>query len=87
MRRILVLGIADVYRKSLVSELVRQRTFLATFREKDFTGAGTQMIRCGVLLPVSVNVKVGGLRYLVSPLVERVKLASRFENPVRELGS
>ena len=45
------------------------------------------MIRCGVLLPVSVNVKVGGLRYLVSPLGERVKLACRFGNPVRELGS
>jgi hypothetical protein len=45
------------------------------------------MIRCGVLLPVSINVKVAGLGYLVSPLGERVKLTSRFENPVRELGS
>ena len=47
------------------------------------------MIRCCVLmlLPVSVNVKVGGLGYLVSPLGERVKLACCFENPVRELGS
>ena len=43
--------------------------------------------RCRELLPVSVNVNVGGLRYLVSPFGERVKLASRFENPVLGLGS
>jgi hypothetical protein len=40
-----------------------------------------------VLLPVSVNVKVGGLRYLVSPFGERVTLATRFEDPIRESGS
>jgi hypothetical protein len=57
------------------------------FREGDFTGAGAQMMRCGVLLPVSVNVKVGGLRYLVWPLGERVTFASRFEDSIRELGS
>jgi hypothetical protein len=45
------------------------------------------MTRWGVLLPVSVNVKVGGLRYLVSPLGEGVTLATRFEDPIRELGS
>jgi hypothetical protein len=53
--------------------------------EGDLTGAGTQMIRCGVL--VSANVKVGGLRYLVSPLGERATLATRFEDPIRESGS
>jgi hypothetical protein len=57
------------------------------FREGDFTGVGTQMMRCGVLLSVSLNVKAGGLRYLVSPLGERVTLATRFEEPIRELGS
>jgi hypothetical protein len=41
----------------------------------------------GVLLPVSVYVKVGGLRYLVPLFGEPGKSASRFENPVRELRS
>ena len=47
---------------------------------RNFMGAGTQMIRYGMFLPIGVDVKIGSLRYLVWALGERVELARRFNN-------